>query len=299
MGLSLQIDTAKYRNDINRLVARFEIDTGELLKEEARLFVRDVNRLTPPGSYSEGRNAVKRDINRVFRSVAWVIRELKVKAGDRRAALIFRKLIRAGNYEGARDMITQRSNIIENVPVRAHVRGGAQVKAYTQKRRKVDSVVSKVAPDVQFYPSVVPQVHKDNRNRYGHVPSKLAKGIIASAKSLRDYIKEIQSHVGWARAGWLPAARRYGYKMPQWIERFATAPGAVHENLGAGVSSPSITLINRGSALPGYQRIVDTALYNRYRSLGREALRILAGGKTRRGSFAGTSAAEPATPTSS
>lgn len=296
MGLSIYFDTAKYRRDINELVKRFEIDAGELLKEEARLFVRDVTRLTPPARLSQGRNAVKRDISKVFRSVAAVARYLRVTIGDKRTALVFRKLLRRGEYQGARELITQRSSVVENVSVSSHSRGGKTISSYTQKRRRVGTLVPDISPSVSFLESVDPQIHKERRNKYGRVTSKMASAIVSSAKSLRSYIKEIQDHVGWARAGWLPAARKYGHKMPQWVARFGNAPGAVHENLGAGVSSPSITMINRGSAIPNYQRIVDAALINRYRSLGREALRILAGGKTRRASFAGTSASEPAQP---
>ncbi len=86
-------------------------------------------------------------------------------------------------------------------------------------------------------------------------------------------------------AGWIKAANLVGLTLPSFVSRHLNAPGNVIETVAPNFS---ITVINRTSAIPNYQATVDAALRRRQASLISEANRILAGGKSRRGSFAGT-----------
>jgi hypothetical protein len=65
MSLRVQIDTVKYRNDLNQFVTRLNADSSLLLKEEMRLLLRDIQRLTPPKTLAQGRKAVSGDMRRV------------------------------------------------------------------------------------------------------------------------------------------------------------------------------------------------------------------------------------------
>lgn len=65
MSLRIAIDTVKYRNDLNQFVYRLNADSSLLLKEEMRLLLRDIQRLTPPKTLAQGRKAIAGDLRRV------------------------------------------------------------------------------------------------------------------------------------------------------------------------------------------------------------------------------------------
>lgn len=64
-SISVKFDTVKYRNDLNQFVTKLNADSALLLKEEMRLLLRDIQRLTPPKTLAQGRKAVQRDLRRV------------------------------------------------------------------------------------------------------------------------------------------------------------------------------------------------------------------------------------------
>lgn len=65
MSIRVQFDVVKYRNDLNQFVTRLNADSTLLLKEEMRLLLRDIQRLSPPKTLAQGRKAVAGDMNRV------------------------------------------------------------------------------------------------------------------------------------------------------------------------------------------------------------------------------------------
>ena len=69
MSLSVKIDTVRYRNDLNQFVEKLNADAQILLKEEMRLLLRDISRLTPPKTLAQGRKAVAGDVSRAVGSL--------------------------------------------------------------------------------------------------------------------------------------------------------------------------------------------------------------------------------------
>lgn len=65
MSIRVQFDVVKYRNDLNQFVTRLNADSTLLLKEEMRLLLRDIQRLSPPKTLAQGRNAVAKDMARL------------------------------------------------------------------------------------------------------------------------------------------------------------------------------------------------------------------------------------------
>lgn len=65
MSLRVTFDTSQYRNDINKFVDKLGADGQLLLKEEMRLLLRDIQRLTAPKTLAQGRKAVSGDIGKV------------------------------------------------------------------------------------------------------------------------------------------------------------------------------------------------------------------------------------------
>jgi hypothetical protein len=133
--------------------------------------------------------------------------------------------------------------------------------------------------------SQIADEHRRNRNRYGRVRSDRRN--MAVVAIWNRYTREVQSRVGFAKAGWITAARAVGLSMPSWVTRLGGAAGG-------GYVAPTqnrlvIEAINRSTKIPNYeQRVVSSAVRSRAMSIESELKRLLAGGKSRRGSLAGT-----------
>jgi hypothetical protein len=127
--------------------------------------------------------------------------------------------------------------------------------------------------------------HVRNRNNYGRV--RRDQGNMAHLSDWLGYLKTVQSRVGYHRAGWLTAANAVGLRLPAWVSK--------HRRYAKGgyvpPSANSLTIIssNRSIKIPNYfERHVYPAVRSRVRSIESELRRLIAGGKSRRGSLAGT-----------
>lgn len=131
--------------------------------------------------------------------------------------------------------------------------------------------------------------HRRNRTRYGRVRSD--KNNMALLSVWRKYTREVQDRVGFAKAGWLRAAEGVGLKLPNFVARHAgNAPG---QYIAPTPQKLVIESINRSSKIPNYDRTVADATKRRVNSIKSELNRLLRGGKSRRGSFAGTATGAP------
>ena len=294
MGLTVTFDQARYKDSIRRLIEDLGANGDLLMREEARLLSRDLIEATPPKTKSQGNKAVARDLKRVFVAITTVIKYLKA-VGKKNVAREVARLVKLRDYTRAIAFLAQRSaKTTERVPVKSHTRSGVSVKSYTQVRTRDGSAYPNVGQGTTFAQQPSASIHEGRRNAYGHVTAKTISQIILNPRALRAYIDRVQSHVGFAKAGWLPAAVKYGANVPSWIRRFSgSAPGYVVERLGPAVTGKEITLANRGSKMPRYQEQVNFAVQRRYKSMISEAQRLLRGGKTRRASFAETPSGQP------
>ena len=127
--------------------------------------------------------------------------------------------------------------------------------------------------------------HVRNRNNYGRV--RRDQGNMAFLSDWKSYLKNVQSRVGYTRAGWLTAAMAVGLKLPSWVTKHC---GYAHGGYVAPTErSLEIVSTNRSIKIPNYyERHVYPAVRARVKSLASETARLLRGGKSRRGSFANT-----------
>lgn len=132
-------------------------------------------------------------------------------------------------------------------------------------------------------PKDMQSVHRRQQDARGRI--RRNRGMVSLLSDFTRYALSVRRRVGWAKAGWLAAAQLLGLALPGYVRRHGTARGSV-----AVSPAPllAVTMTNYSSKIPDYQAKVDFALRVRYRSFMREAARILAGGKSRRASFAGT-----------
>ncbi len=251
MDVFIKLDSLQYRNAISRLITEARADAKLLLREESRLLLRDISGLMPPQTQEQGRLAVKRDLLRAFRPLdPRKFEESGTPTGKRIAALIRSRDIGALNALFA--------------------------------RMKGAMAGLRVLPL-----SNMQSAHRRLQNARGNI-GRSAPGYPVLPQDFAGYLKSVQDRVGWAKAGWLRAAQAVGFSLPSYVTRHAMAAGAVSffpaPKLG-------VTMTNYSSKIPEarLQAKIDYAIQVRYKSLVREAQRILAGGKSRRGSFAGTS----------
>ena len=176
----LYLDTTEWEIAVQQLVALTGTDLGKLIKDEAKLLVRDCIKLTPPttggaGILKEnlkkqeqsGKNAIVRDIRRIVKDVQDLdmYKNEKVKRWLNRA-------FKNHDWNLVLDIVGGGDGAGMQVPDNIH-------EQYRNKRGRVQRVVPK------FW-------IKDTGKR----------------KKLMTYASKVFERIGKAKAGWLPAARR-------------------------------------------------------------------------------------------
>jgi hypothetical protein len=277
MRLTFDLGLTGYRQAITSLITHARADAKQLLREEARLLLRDILEFTPPRTLAQGRAAIARDLSRVYATPERMIAEAG-RQGDHGLAVALAQAYDAGQRRRFMDLLrlTQGGSVAVNV--RSHSRGGYPVSGYSVTRRTVHWPIRIWAGGV-LGEAVDPSHHLRRRNRYGRVRGDIVSQLVWREKSLLDYARRVQGFVGWAKAGWLRAAELVGLQLPKFVTRHPRLMGGVLET---PLPNASITLVNRSSAIPGYQATVDAAVRRRHASLIAEAQRILPGGKSRR-----------------
>lgn len=111
MSLRVTFDTAKYRNDINAFVGKLGADGQLLLKEEMRLLLRDIQRLTAPKTLAQGRKAVSGDMGKVAGAldpdkIKWPEMKTAVRDKDIPAILALAQNAKQGYFSKRRFLTT-------------------------------------------------------------------------------------------------------------------------------------------------------------------------------------------------
>ncbi len=91
-------------------------------------------------------------------------------------------------------------------------------------------IVSKFLTNCTIENTVRPSYHQSLRNRRGGITNRSQPIFITNAKSVLSYIKEIQKHVGRAKAGWNSAAEKFKVtRVPAWVRRHGSNNGSSFE----------------------------------------------------------------------
>lgn len=86
-----------------------------------------------------------------------------------------------------------------------------------------------------------PDLHRSKRDSRGRV-TKSAKVATTDAAEVRDYIRQVQNHVGRAKGGWVATVTRLGGSVPEWLLRQAET-GSVEDR--TEFVNPSVKMKNR------------------------------------------------------
>lgn len=263
MSLTIKFDTARYQHVMNRLVYELKADSVELLKEEMRLLLRDIVAFTPPTKSPKGD-------------------EVKMTARQRGNTAIENDMIRLAAPMDWRQI---------EMPALAKAVHGRKIDAINAILKNIRGAWKgrKVLQNV----SEIQSSHLANRTRYGRIRGN--KRQLAFANDWAKYTRTLKKRVGYTRAGWWQPAQALGLKLSAWVTRHkGYAPSGYY---APSPNNLAIVSINKSVKIPDYEnRHVVPAMRRRARSLEKEVARLLSGGKSRRGSLAGTTTGQSLTP---
>lgn len=118
------------------------------------------------------------------------------------------------------------------------------------------------------------QQHTKMRNKRGRVTRGVRPMLAALARDANRYIRDVQSRVGWTKAGFVAALNAAGKSAPGWIQRHAAKAGTAVARFG---ENPMVSAVAHNIKIPNFQRVVDGAVKNRERITERKIDRLVAG----------------------
>lgn len=236
-----KVDSSKFQSALAEMQRFKRNGIGAVLRQQARLLTSDLVKFTPPfdpkspiasslqSQRKVGEGAVSRDVNRAQKD----IRELKMfQPGTNKN---FEKLLRTRNIPGL-TLVLQRSGIT----------------------------------NAKVFSEATMARHNYERNRRGIVPVRRDRNnyVLDRKATLNQIRREKMAQVGKAKAGWKPAANKFGPRLPNWIRRHY-GNGSVTDNSKANLR-PYIQVTNNVPYIQSYaqvNRIVQRALDNRARNM--------------------------------
>ena len=265
MKFSARIERGDWANQVRRLIDAYGKGADEVLRSQARLFVRDAMRFTPPFSNAPITESWQTQRMAGF---AAIIRDMK---GMMSAASQLRVLSSGSDVAAwlaglARD---NKGKFIDTLQ--------------TKFRLGFGDVLDK--PDKKTVDAALDSRKRYRRNQQsyiihnGNIPSYFnASGRLAVPPELAAIVQERTALVGLAKAGWVKAAQALGMKgIPPWVKKKAGRSQGIYETDGSGLTV-SYTV---GSRVPWMQargrelNIIGRAWRNRQRNIEKEIERVL------------------------
>jgi hypothetical protein len=242
--ISFSFDSSGLEIALERLAQETKTDVGKIIKEEAKYLIKTVINFTPPKTRKQGVGAVRNDLGKV----AAVLDYNKLKA----------KATSGGFYRSMAEMVKKRETEKLNkllATSKMTFWGGRQIIAsYDQ----------------------LSATHRKMRNSYGRIGKEANNATYApEMKALR---KDTENKIGYAAAGWIPAAKATGAPYKKFAERtgvFGFGNGIVSYNFNA--KDPYFKATNRNIKIPGYQRMIDGAVASRYLTTLKKIKRAMQG----------------------
>lgn len=258
--IRVAIDRGHWANQVRRLAAVMGQSIDEVLTGQAKLFVRDAMKFTPPFGDAPitekparqieiGKAAIVADLRRMFRPASF----FPIFTENRRASY-FAKLAREGRTDrlleyarmgGARNLS---GHVLEATPQFAR----SQADRRMRYRKKDGTLV---------HPGTV-----QTFDWTADFPDQLPLD-----KSIRAVAERKMAMVGNAKAGWVTAAKALKVPVPGVIRRLPGASAGIYERRGAGVKL-SITVGNRVRYMQGRPElsIIRRAWGNRQRNIEKQ-----------------------------
>lgn len=231
--MKVEVDDKSWRAAMAEYRAAMKLELMPALKNQARLYLRDVLALMKPASGPKGKKNVARDIARVFRT--------KAPVGDARAlAARLASDVDAGTAFGKSRTNRKLGERIRLLSARGDANALLAMFNNGVIRASGHAAQTAAAPSAA--------IHNAAKAR-GSVPAN-ARGrwVIYTGKraALAQYVRAVQARVGKARAGWAAAANDVGLTLPAFVSKHGSASGSVRKV--STVNETSIEVINRDDA---------------------------------------------------
>ena len=267
MSATVKVDDVKMRDALNSLVD-LGLDTGRVLKVEARRLLKEVIKRTPPDDRAQGENAIKEDIfggRRVNLGRGNVIKTIGIFwiIGDASKPQ-FRN-------DGVAQFFTNQGEVIGTE--QRFYRPNASVE---EMQRVHEAARSSATGRVSIAGSMTHSV-----GRWRFVDRMSVKKSTANR-----YFRFIKQHVGKMKGGWAVAAKSLGVNVSAWIDRHAGSQnGYVNQSLGK-TDSPFITIGNTSRGVEKKMAsAVKRALHNRAESIKLNVARMIKHGRGASGDY--------------
>lgn len=232
MKASLVIDTTRFRSALQKFASLSKKGPIEVVKQQAKLFIRDVVRVTPPaqgsltGAKQRGEATLNADISHIFVGLN---------------PQLFAAFEAMGGRQDRRQLTTKDGRVFvsdRDVLISA----GSMASFHRRQRGKNGRVTTAGTRDRNI-----------GRSR-DHV-----RGVVPQS-ALRNYRRSMMRTVGILAGGWNASASRLGQSLPAWITRHGTGRGSFQMVLGP--ASIRIRVRNRvsfGANVRGFERRVRYA----------------------------------------
>jgi len=248
--VSASLDATSFDLAAAAFIASSKREPGAILRQQAKLFVKDVVHFTPPfpknaisASLNEhrkvGLRAVARDIRKVFMPAS----KLKMLATPENPKLAQKILgyIRSGNWTKLNGILPHAAPRLQGMITAGH-----------------------------FIRSATLNIHNSRRGVNGRVVGG-RRIVVMNASSINAVLKTQQAKVGTAKAGWMAAARHFQLTLPGWISRNSTAGYCLDRS--TSTLTPFIEIANLVKDAGVYEsnvHIVSRALAQRARAMTKQ-----------------------------
>jgi len=267
LGGVVRVD--KFKRQLQHYRAEFSRNAAVELKRQARLFVFDCIKLTPPfpqtspNSTSLNAHRAAGD-NATFRDIGIVFKPIKEISGPRR-----------GTQQTMKGLGFIRDEKLRNQVEKYALAGDTHAVMKILERIKVDAGVLQ---------TVDAGLHKARRDKRGRVRRKGRPWVVLDTTSLKGYIRHKLSHVGMAKSGWQrPYYANGGARLPAWISRHPVRGIYSSGRDGSGfyerVGNDIPWIQDTGAEL----RIIGRATDNRIRNLSIEMAKLVQHAKRKAG----------------
>lgn len=201
----VKLNAEEFKKALNKLPNKYRTSAKKVMFEQHRFYTEDLMKGTPPMKLSIGRQAVSKDLDKIFIPI------------DKQIVLDW--------YSDNFGMVPKSAGKKVRSAVRGRLAGDGVIFNWNGDKARMrgfhEAMRTGRNKGVQFK-------SKDVSVGKG---LKFGTGMYASSGKINSYKRERQKSVGKLKAGWVPAARHYGSKIPAWISKQSVKMGSWNDKI--------------------------------------------------------------------
>lgn len=279
--ISVTINSSELDYALTRLAMEAKVGLGKIIKQEGGNVAKSIMMIVPPTATSEIKKGAKKGD---FKTSGMSTAAKEQGQNAIKSDLFGGRSRRVGGASKQKIEtslgIFQRIGSSRLVPPRRARTETASVKIGWQSGKKIRIYFKFWQPSASM--SAMDAFHRRYRNRYGRIGYvsrnpigrwQVQDQMWISNSTADAYLKNVQSRVGYSKAGAAAAALACGIRVPAWIRRHADKAGTTSYNFG---ENPYITGTALNSKIPDIARYFDAALKFREKVTEEKIKRLMA-----------------------